>query len=87
LLGFLPGIIYLVIGGRPAKKYIMKVTQNGELKIKGPKSKTVRKSYKKYIEKNDENFNVKKYKGNYSTLIAATVIWIIALALIVFFIF
>jgi len=87
LLGFLPGIIYLIVGGKPAKKYILKAKQNGELKIKGQKSNTIKKSYNKYIEKDGKDFNIKRYKGNYNTLIAATVIWVIALTLIVIFLF
>jgi hypothetical protein len=87
LLGFVPGIIYLIIGGKPAKKYIITANQNGDLKIKGPKTKAIKKSYDKYIQKDGKDINIKKYKGNFNTIITATVVWIIALIAIFIILF
>jgi uncharacterized membrane protein len=85
LLGIIPGVLYLVLGGTKPKKYIINVRFNKETRnflFSGEQTNKIENSYKAYIQ-NRENFKIKKFKRNLNLEIIAVIIVILALLSII----
>jgi hypothetical protein len=85
LLGIIPGVIYLVVGGKKPEKHIVKaLKKENALKIVEEKAKKVKKSYEAYI-KDEEKFKIKRFKGDYNTIMFGLVLWVIIIVMFLIF--
>ena len=85
LMGIVPGIIYLALGGKREKKYVLHININ-DFQFTGKAPDKIEKSYESYKE-NSSNFKVKKFKKGSSLGLIAVIIWIIILIAVYFLLF
>jgi len=77
LIGIVPGIIYLALGGKKEKEYVLHINTN-DFKFTGKAPDKIEKSYESY-KGNSSNFKVKKFKKGSSLALIATILWILIL--------
>ena len=77
LIGIVPGIIYLALGGKKEKEYVLHINTE-DFKFTGKAPDKIEKSFKNYIE-NPSTFKVRSFKKGSSSLMIAAILWIIIL--------
>jgi hypothetical protein len=85
-IGIIPGIIYLVLGGRKPQKHVVNIRilkDNNLFNFTGKTSSKIAKSYQAYQEKGD-SININRYKNNRTPIFIAIAIWIIIGLIILF---